>query len=68
MRKKLKSCIAFDSDEPDVNEDASNAMGVWDNFYTDAKELLPPKMLKARGKTVSMHCFVDSDRAGKKVT
>ena len=55
------------NDEPDVNKDAFNAMAVWDNFYADAQELLPPKMPKERGKTVSMHIFFDSDHAGNKI-
>ena len=57
MRKKLKSCIVFDPDEPEVNEDAFNAMAVSDDFYVDAEELLSSKMPKALGKTVSMHFF-----------
>ena len=40
MRKKLKYFIAFDPDEPDVNEEAYNAMAVWDDFYADAEKLL----------------------------
>ena len=68
MRNKLKSCIAFDPDEPEVIEDAFNDMALWDDFYADAEEPLPPLMPKARGKIVSMHFFVDSDHAGKKVT
>ena len=67
MRKKLKSCIAFDPDEPDINEDAFNAMAVWDDFYADLEELLPPNMPKAQGKTVSLHYLVDSDHARNKV-
>ena len=67
-RKKLKYCIAFEPDETNVNEDAFNAMAVWNDFYADTEELLPPKIPKARGKTVSMHFFVDSDHAGNKVT
>ena len=43
-------------------------MAVWDYFYTNVEELLPPNMPKARGKTVSMHFFVDFDHAGNKVT
>ena len=43
-------------------------MAVWDDFYADAEELLPPKIPKARGKTVYIHCFVDSEHAENKVT
>ena len=41
---------------------------MWNNFYADAEELLPPKIPKTRGITVSMNCFVDSEHAGNKVT
>ena len=68
MRKKLKSWIDFEPDELDINGDAFNAMEVWDDFYADAEELLPPKNPKARGKNVSMHFFVDYDHVGNKVT
>ena len=68
MRKKQKSYIAFGPDEPDVNEDAFNAMEVWGDFYADSEEILPPRMPKTRRKTVSMNCFVDSDHTGNKVT
>ena len=68
MRKKLKSCIAFDPDEPDVNKDTFNDMAVLDDFYANAEELLPPKMPKEWGKTMSMHFFVDSDNSRNKVT
>ena len=64
----MKTCITFDPDETDVNEDAFNAMAMWDYFYGDTVELLPPKMPKERGKTVSMHCFVDSEHAGNKIS
>jgi hypothetical protein len=40
----------------------------WTNFYTDAKELLPPDMPEPLGKPVQMTTFVDSDHAGDKVT
>ena len=68
MRKKLKSCIDFEPDEPDVNEDAFNAMSLWDDFYANTEEHQPPKMPKAQGKTVCMHCFVYSNHAGNKVS
>ena len=40
----------------------------WYNFYRDAKERFPSDMPPPRERLVSMHCFVDSDHAGDKVT
>jgi Reverse transcriptase (RNA-dependent DNA polymerase) len=40
----------------------------WTDFYTDAKELLPPDTPEPLGKPVQMTTFVDSDHAGDKVT
>ena len=40
----------------------------WYDFYRDAKERLPSNMPPPHGRLVSIHCFVDSNHAGDKVT
>jgi hypothetical protein len=40
----------------------------WTDFYKYAEEPIPPKMPTPRGRMMSIHCFVDSDHAGDKVT
>eukprot|EP00970_Alexandrium_tamarense_P000866 scaffold100_cov154-Alexandrium_tamarense.AAC.7 len=37
-------------------------------FYRDAKEALPPNMPPARGRTVDLRLYINSDHAGDKVT
>ena len=60
--------IAFDPTEVEVDESAFQSNVDWDDFYQDAFEAMPPNMPEARGRGLTIHCFVDSDHAGNKVT
>ncbi len=40
----------------------------WSEFYPDAMEAIPDNMPEARGKEVTMSCFVDADHAGCRET
>ena len=40
----------------------------WVDFYRDVQEELPPDSPKAKGKSVTMTCFLDSDHAGNVIT
>ena len=62
-----KHNLFFDPQHPKVDEQAFKEYD-WYDFYRDAKERLPSHMPPPRGRSVSTHCFVDSDHAGDKVT
>jgi hypothetical protein len=59
--KKLR--ILFDSGLPKVNESWFKNYD-WFDFYRDAKEAIPPNMPEARGRGVTITCFVDANHAG----
>ena len=40
----------------------------WEDFYPDACEPIPLDMPRPRGKSVSIHCFVNADHTGHKTT
>jgi hypothetical protein len=67
----LKHCgkrrIYLDPTYPSISEDRF-AIYDWTDFYRYAEEAIPPNMPEPRGKYMSLHCFVDSDHAGDKVT
>jgi hypothetical protein len=54
--------------DPSYVEHVEQPRPEWADFYTDAKELLPPDMPEPLGKPVQMTAFIDSDHAGDKVT
>ena len=62
-----KCNLFFDPQHPKVDEQAFKEYD-WNKFYQDAKERLPSDMPPLRWRSVSTHCFVDSDHAGDKVT
>jgi hypothetical protein len=57
----------FDERWPVIEEESFLQVD-WGDFYGDQKEEMPPKMPKARGKSVRISCFVDADHAGNVVT
>ena len=59
--KKLR--ILFDSGIPKVNANWFKDYD-WFDFYRDAKEAIPPNMPEARGRGVTITCFVDANHAG----
>jgi hypothetical protein len=59
--------IYLDPDYPNIREDRFREYD-WTDFYQYASDPDPPNMPTPRGRTMSTHCFVDSDHAGDKVT
>ncbi len=57
----------MDPDYPAIQEDRFVKYD-WTDFYKYATDPIPPKMPKPRGRVMTVHCFVDSDHAGDKVT
>ena len=67
LKEHPKRRLAFDPDHPPVDERAFTKYD-WHDFYRGAKEAIPGDMPTPRGKSMSMHCFVDADLAGNTVT
>jgi hypothetical protein len=67
LKQHLNSTILFDERWPVIEEESFLQVD-WGDFYGDQKEEMPPKMPKARGKSVRISCFVDADHAGNVVT
>ena len=67
LKTNPKRNLFFDPQHPKVDERAFKEYD-WYDFYQDAKERLPSNMPPPRGRSVSTHCFVDSDHTGDKVT
>lgn len=59
--------IAFDPDHPNIRESRFKSHD-WGNFYRNATEAIPSNAPPPLGKSVSTHCFVDTDNAGNTVT
>jgi hypothetical protein len=72
LKKHPRSQIVFDDTYPDFGEkrkDIENADDLdWTPFYGDVKEQLPPNAPAARGRELTMTCYVDADHAGNTVT
>ena len=67
LRNKHNSCMAFDPTYPEIDMSDFKVCD-WENFYTGAKEALPPNAPQPQGKEVDLRLFVDSDHAGDKLT
>ena len=67
LKAHPKRNLLFDLQHPKVDERAFKEYN-WYEFYQDAKERLPSDMPPPHGRSVSTHCFVDSDHTGDKVT
>lgn len=67
LKKNPKRKLAFDPDHPRIDESRFKKYD-WQDFYRDCVEAIPPNMPKPRGKSVSIHCFVDANLAGNVVT
>ena len=59
--------LHFDPDYPMISEDRFETFD-WYDFYKDAKEEIPLDMPEPLGREVEIHCFVDANHAGEKVT
>ena len=67
FQKHHISALAFDPSYPDVNT-YTFSKHHWTNFYGDIKESIPPDMIEPLIKEVAMHCFLDADHSGEKLT
>jgi hypothetical protein len=59
--------LYMDPDYPAIQEDRFVKYD-WTDFYKYATDPKPPNMPQPRGRAMTVHCFVDSDHAGDKVT
>jgi hypothetical protein len=59
--------LYMDPDYPAIEEDRF-AKYDWTDFYKYATDPIPPKMPEPQGREMTVHCFVDADHAGDKVT
>ncbi|KAI2489324.1 Reverse transcriptase (RNA-dependent DNA polymerase) [Fragilaria crotonensis] len=67
LSKHEKSSIIFDPTDP-LPHTITTAKPDWTPFYSDAEELLPPKMPEPLGHPVNIYTFVDANHAGNVVT
>ena len=67
LKSHKRSTMVFDDARVDIDE-SRFTIHDWQEFYHDAKELIPPNAPEPRGNPVQMNCFVDSDHAGNRVT
>ena len=67
LSKNPMKRIVFDPRDPGVDE-STFIKGDWTEFYGDVVEEDPPNMPEPLGNPVTMHCFVDANHAGNKVT
>jgi hypothetical protein len=59
--------LHVDPDYPNIQEDRFIKYD-WTDFYKHATDPTPPKMPEPRGRAMTVHCIVDADHAGDKVT
>ena len=67
LKSHRHSMMVFDEARVDINE-SQFPIHDWQDFYYDAKEMIPPNALEPRGNQVQMNCFVDSYHAKNHVT
>jgi hypothetical protein len=67
LKRNRWASLVFDESRVDWNE-ASFQTHDWTDFYTDAKESLPPNAPAPRGNAVQINCFVNADHAGVRMT
>jgi len=65
--KHNRPSLVFDHQRPAFDEARFKQSG-WSDYYPDVKEAIPPNIQEARGKSVTVSCFVDADHAGCQVT
>jgi hypothetical protein len=60
--------MVFDETEPEIDESRFVKCD-WAHFYPDAQEAVPMNAQEPRGgNPVSLHCFVDADYGGCRLT
>jgi hypothetical protein len=62
-----KSAIVFDPRYPIFDESKFTKVD-WEEYYPDAKEVVPPRAPELGGNCVTTTCFVDADHAGCRMT
>jgi hypothetical protein len=67
LKSHLNSHLVFDPNYI-AWENASFEQYDWHEFYSDAKEAIPPNAPTARGHPVQINAFIDANHAGNKVT
>jgi len=67
LKAHLNSHLVFDPNYV-AWENASFKKYDWREFYSDAKEAIPPNAPSPRGHPVEINAFVDANHAGNKVT
>jgi hypothetical protein len=68
LKQYPRKTLAFDPRHPNIDESKFPAMADWHDFYRDAEEPIPDDAPVPRGRSVSIHCFVDADHASNRVT
>jgi hypothetical protein len=67
LKQHERSTMVFDDTQPDI--DKSRFMQCdWHEFYPEAEEAVPTNAPEPRGNPVSIHCFVDADHGGCRLT
>jgi len=67
LKEHDRSRLMFDDTCPEYDESRSHKCD-WEDFYPDARGLIPPDAPDAHGESVYMTCFVDADFAGCRET
>jgi hypothetical protein len=62
-----KRKLVFDPEHPQIDQRRFQNHE-WTDFYRDAQEAIPQNAPPARGKSVSMSCFVDANLAGDTIS
>ena len=70
LKRKPKLTLYFDPSEPKIDPDSFNgsSQNEFKDIYRNAKEQLPDRMPRPRGRGVTMTAFVDSSHAQDKKT
>jgi hypothetical protein len=62
-----RSTLVFDDTEPVIDERRFKKCD-WAEFYPEAAEAIPPNAPEPRGKPITVHCFVDANHGGCRIT
>ena len=70
LKRHQKFSLIIDPKDVQVSEDAFSNVDicVWQDFYGEVLEEIPPRMPEPLGNAVDITCFVDSDHTGNVVT
>jgi hypothetical protein len=67
LKQHERSTMVFDDTHPDIDESRFMQCD-WHDFYPEAEEAVPTNAPEPRGNPVSIHCFVDADHGGCRLT